>query len=157
MKYIATCNHKKNLIMFKINLRFCVGPHSQLSWVAPLSDKCLKTFFLFLILTRGHAYWFVLGREGKRGRERGREASVWERNIDQLSLVCAPTRDEPATQAFALTGDRTWDFSVYRTTLRPTESPGQNENTSWFSFSFRGERRNIPARAAAPLWPAKTC
>ena len=28
IKYIATCNHKIHLIMFWVNLRFCVGPHS---------------------------------------------------------------------------------------------------------------------------------
>ena len=33
IKYIVTCNHKKNLVMFWGNLRFCVGPHSQPSWV----------------------------------------------------------------------------------------------------------------------------
>ena len=35
IKYIVTHNHqKKNLIMFQVNLGFCVGPHSRPSWAA---------------------------------------------------------------------------------------------------------------------------
>ena len=59
----------------------------------------------FLILERG------VNREG--GRERKRETSMWERNIDQLPPVCA------------LTGEQTHNLLVFGTMLQPTEPPAR--------------------------------
>ena len=61
-------------------------------------------------------FYLFIFREGKGGRKRGRETSMWERNIDWLSLTCAPTGDrtynpglcpdrELNRQPFALWGD----------------------------------------------------
>ena len=46
-------------------------------------------------------------------RERGREGER-ERDINQLPLICTPSRTEPAAQACALTGNRTHDLSTGR-------------------------------------------
>ena len=46
-------------------------------------------------------------REGKGGRQRGRETSMWERNIDQLPLARPQLGTWPATQACDLPGNRT--------------------------------------------------
>ena len=41
--------------------------------------------------SESNIYWFY--RERKAGIERGRETLIWERNIDQLPLVCDLTKD----------------------------------------------------------------
>ena len=65
----------------------------------------------------------VDSREGKGGREIGRETSMQERNTYQLFYIL-PNGTKPPTQACALTRDQTHDLSVYGTTLQPTEPHG---------------------------------
>ena len=62
---------------------------------------------------------FREGREGRREGERGRESSMCERYINQLSLTHPQLGMGPATQACALTGNRTADLSVHRLALSP--------------------------------------
>ena len=52
--------------------------------------------------------------EGKGGRKRGRETSVWKRNTDWLPL--AQAGDLACTQARALMGNQTGDLPPCRTT-----------------------------------------
>ena len=49
-------------------------------------------------------------------------------NIDWLSLACAPAGTKPATQACALTGNRTCNLSVYRTTPNQPSYTGQGRS-----------------------------
>ena len=74
--------------------------------------------------------WLCILERGE-GREKGRETSMRERNINWLTFVCAPTGDWTATQACALTGNRTYDPSVCRTT------PNQLSHTDQSSVIFR--------------------
>ena len=52
-------------------------------------------------------------------RERGRETSMYERNIDQLPLAHPQPETWLATQACALTRNQTGDLSVCRLVLNP--------------------------------------
>ena len=70
----------------------------QLSWnlwqalpySRPRFSSVRKSFFCcFLIFF----FFYSFLREGKGGRKGGRETSTWERNIDRLPPVHAPTRD----------------------------------------------------------------
>ena len=72
----------------------------------------LKRFYLFILREKG--------REGGRGRE----TSMWERNIDRLPLTCPLTGDQNATQARALTGNQTGDLPLCRTTPNPLSHSG---------------------------------
>ena len=56
--------------------------------------------------------YFFIFREG--GRERERETSVWEGNIDHWLLHMPWPGSEPATQASVLTRKRTGDLSLCR-------------------------------------------
>ena len=62
------------------------------------------------------------GREGEREGERHR--------CEREALVSAQPGTKPATQACAVTGDQTWDLSVYGMMLQPTEPhwPGLGTN-----------------------------
>ena len=68
------------------------------------------------------------GREGERGKEREIEKSMWERNINQLSHVCAPTGDGTCNLGTCPARDRTLNLLVYGTMLQSTEPPGQGSN-----------------------------
>ena len=65
-----------------------------------------SVFYLFIHL-------FFIFREGPGGRKRGRETLIWESNIHQLPLLCAPLGTDPAAQqACYLTGSWTSDLSL---------------------------------------------
>ena len=64
-------------------------------------------------------------REDKGGRKRGRKTSMCERNLDQLALACPLLGTWLATQACALTVNRTSDLSVRRPTLNPLSHTSQ--------------------------------
>ena len=58
-------------------------------------------------------------------REREREISLWERSIDLLPPVTAPTKDGPKTWVCALTENWTCNLLVYRRMFQPTQTPSQ--------------------------------
>ena len=66
------------------------------------------------------------GKQREEGRERETHISMWKTIIDWLTSVRAPTRDEPASQACALTGNRTGNLSVCRLALNPLSHTGQS-------------------------------
>ncbi|KAF6119697.1 hypothetical protein HJG60_010145 [Phyllostomus discolor] len=72
-------------------------------------------FFLFF---KHFTYLFLEGGEA-REEERERSTSVW------LPLLCSQQGTWPATQACALTGNRTGDPSVHRPTLSPLSHTSQ--------------------------------
>ena len=76
-----------------------------------------------LLLSFYFIYLFSETGEGKE-KERERNISVW------LPLACPPLGTWPATQACALTGNRTSDPLVHRLVLNPLS------HTSQGSFSF---------------------
>ena len=74
-----------------------------------------KRFYLFIFRER----------EGKWGRNRGRETPMWGRNIDWWPLLWAPTGNQ--TQACAPTGNRTSDLSPCGTKPnQPIHDPHQS-------------------------------
>ena len=81
-------------------------------------QKHLSTEFLEKILS------FIF-REGGGRRKRGREISMYERNIDWLPLAYPQLETWLATQACALTGNRTSDLSVCGAMLNPLNYTSQ--------------------------------
>ena len=73
----------------------------------------------------------LIFREGERERERERETLMWERNIDELPLIHAPTGTEPATQACALIRNWTGYLSVCRVTPNQMSHAGQSSGMSF--------------------------
>ena len=69
-----------------------------------------------------HPRILLLILERKEGTER--KTAMSERNIDQLPLSWAPTRDQ------------TYNLVVYGTTLQPTEPPGQEWWTPLYIVAF---------------------
>ena len=57
-----------------------------------------------------------------------RETSMWERNIDQLLPVCAPSGHWTQILGMCPAWNLTCDLLVYGTMLQPTEPPGQGMN-----------------------------
>ena len=97
-------------------LRPCSNHLSYLSRaVASHFEKHLIFIYLFL---KKIIYLFIFRQRG-RERERERNISVW------LPLTCPPLRTWPATQACALTGNRTGDPSVHRPALNPLSHTSQ--------------------------------
>lgn len=47
------------------------------------------------------------------------------RNIDQLSIACAPARDQSQSLVCALAGNRTRNLLVFGMMLQTTKPPGQ--------------------------------
>ena len=75
-------------------------------------------------------------REGKGGRKRGREISMCERNTDRLSLAGPQLGIKPATQACALTGNRTSDILFCRTTPNPLNHTSQGWKMIFLALSI---------------------
>ena len=92
------------------------GPHRK---KAP--SKCLSFFFKNIV-------FIYFQREGNRGRRRGRETSMCERNINQLPLTHPQLGTWPTTQTCALTRNRTSDLSVGRPALNPLSHTSQGES-----------------------------
>ena len=80
-------------------------------------------------------------KRGERGREKGGETLMWERNIDLLPLMHPQPGTWPATQARALTRNRTSDFSVCSVMPNPQNhsSQGCNWNSLNSCFNLRAE------------------
>ena len=80
-------------------------------------------FFFYLILTRGH--FFIAFRERRRGEERERELSMWERNVDQLLLVSSRT------------GDRThnWGVCPYWKSIPQSFGVWDDAPTNWATLA----------------------
>ena len=82
----------------------------------------------FLSFLRLYLFYFILLLErGKGGWKRGRETSMCKRYIDRLPLTCPQPGTRPATQACALTGNRTSDLSVHRLVLNPLSHTSQGD------------------------------
>ena len=99
-------------------------------WRRPLPIRLSATLFLRpsyeLTVVFFFNFDFFLEREGKGGRMRGRETSMWERNIHQLPLVSALTGTESATQACALTGIQLAPFCFWADT-----QPSKSHHSGW--------------------------
>ena len=67
---------------------------------------------------------FIFRERGREG-ERGRETSMFERNIYWLPLACPTLGTWPATQACSLTGNWTSNLSVCRPALSPLSHTSQ--------------------------------
>ena len=81
-------------------------------------DQSFSFFFFFKI------FKFIFREKGRVG-ERGKVTSMCERYIDRLPLACPQLGTWPATQAHALTGNRTSDLSVRRPELSPLSHTSQ--------------------------------
>ena len=81
------------------------------------NDKKILGFFFLRF------YLFIFRERGR--RERGREASMRKRYIDQLPLALAQVGTWSATQACALTGNRTGNPLVFRRALNPLSHTSQ--------------------------------
>ena len=57
----------------------------------------------------------------------GREISMCKRYINWLPLECPQLGTQPATQACALTGNRTSNLSVHRLALNPLSHTSQGQ------------------------------
>lgn len=82
--------------------------------------------FVLLLLTQGYFYHWFLERVGRRGRDRERETSMWERHIDWLPPTRVPTGpgNEPAAKVGALDQNQNPEpFSPWANTL--TSEPNQ--------------------------------
>ena len=86
--------------------------------------------FFFLLFKKYFIYLFL--KEGKGERKRGRKTLMCVRYIDQLPLAHPQLGSWPATQACALTGNRTTDSLVHRLELNPLSHTSQG----FFLFFF---------------------
>ena len=104
--------------------------HHQLSHCIFLNliDGLKSLPFLFYFFLNILFIYFY--REEKGGRKRGRETSVCERHIDLLPLTCPQLGTWPATQACALTGNRTCDLMVHNPALGPLSHTSQGKISS---------------------------
>ena len=106
------------LLWFYLNCLICQdysNPKKLLSLrTKVLCLRFLSFFFFFKIL---FLYFY---REQKARRQRGRETSMCER------LVASLRQPRPATQACALTGNRTGDLSVHRSAVNPLSHTSQD-------------------------------
>ena len=89
-----------------------------------------------LILTWGHAYWFQ--REGKGGRERGRETSMWERNTEGLPLARVPTGDRTHKLGTCPDQSLNYNLSVYGRSLVLLANAGRNYRWASLLVSKQG-------------------
>ena len=138
--YIATAHaelsvnafSKKNLLICASYKRFSLGGGSK------VREKGVKEAFLFFFFNKDFIYLFLDRGEG-REKERERNISVW------LPLVHPLLGTWPATQACALTGNRTCNPLV----LRPALSP--------LSHSSKGEAFLFIPGFCVPLHPIPLC
>ena len=86
-------------------------------------DLAPKSYFISYLLLKGFIYLFLQKGEG-REEERERNINVW------LPLMCPLLGTWPATQACALTGNRTGDPLVCRLVLNPLSRTGQGHKSS---------------------------
>ena len=98
-------------------------------------------FFLFLYFFHTFILLFKIAciyfkREGKRGRKKGRETSMCERNIDRLPLATPQLGNRPATQTCALTRNRTGDLSLWETMPNPLSHTSQGYLPLYLSHPY---------------------
>ena len=79
-----------------------------------LLSFCFKLLFIYF------------QRQGKGGEKRGRETWLYKRNISWVPLACPHPGTWPPTQRYALTGNRTSNFSVHRPVLHPLNHTSQD-------------------------------
>ena len=81
-------------------------------WEDPSTHWATPAWAVLFYFLKDFIYLFL---EGEKRKEKGKETSVWERNIDQLPCALAG-QDDPETQACALTRNRTGNLSTCGTT-----------------------------------------
>ena len=69
------------------------------------------------------------------GRKKGRETSMCERYINRLPLACPQLRTWLATQACALTRNRTGDLLIHRLVFSPLSHTSQGREHTFYDFS----------------------
>ena len=108
---------------------FC--SQSFLSLLRPVSNFShpLPVFSPFLILP---PLSLTLGE----GRERGRETLMCESYVERLPLTYPQLGTWPATQARALTGNRTRDLLVCRLVLNPLSHTSQSAPSFFFNWEL---------------------
>ena len=131
-QWVGVSSPSRNLLKsWPCSQSVCVMDMSLSNLAAALSLKAVNlpivgknvsaiSFFFFLILTQGHAYWFQRGE----GRERGRGREHWCKGGTSICCLSYAPRlgTKPTTKVCALTGNGTCDISVYGLTLQPTEA-----------------------------------
>ena len=99
-----------------------LSPHPLISFSVSLFFFLFrKTLYLFIL----KILFIYFQRQDKGGRKRRKETFVCGRNIDQLLLTHPQPGTWPATQACALTGNRTSNLSVCRMALNPLSHTSQ--------------------------------
>ena len=82
------------------------------------------SFFLSFLL------FFYREREGKGGKKRGRESSMWERNINQLPLICTLSRDQTCNLGMCPDQETNWQpFTLW-------DDPQTTESHWWGPMSI---------------------
>ena len=92
----------------------CTVPNFLSAWILIAFILLTHVFFFFFL----RFYLFIFRERGREG-ERERNINVW------LPLTRPPLRTLPATQACALTGNRTGDSLVLRPELNPLSHTSQ--------------------------------
>ena len=143
-----------------------------MNWYLPLFifshfHILLLIHFLLTLFSMSLSFFFKISfiyfrDRGREGEKRGREIVVCERNIDWLPLAYAPTRTKLATQAWALTGNWTSDFSLCHT----NQGSSMSLNLSYVFHlspcvavqvisSYLSSSSVIPSLASSNLWYIK--
>ena len=129
-------------------------------WVVSEEDRAgfdqdgstlLGVGFLFLCFLFFRFYVFIFRERGRAG-ERGRETSVCEKNIHQLCLECSQLGAWPATQARALTGNRTSNLSALNPLRHTSQGSIVNKMTLFCYLALRTvSKEKMPKLFQVPL------
>ena len=87
------------------------------------STVLVLSFYLCIFKKR-----FYLFLERGEGREKGRETSIWERDMDWLPLTRPLLGTWPISQTCALTGNRTCNHLVHRLAFNLLSHPSRQRN-----------------------------
>nr|KAF6276410.1 hypothetical protein mPipKuh1_010536 [Pipistrellus kuhlii] len=125
-----SCYHRHHMCVFPCARRCSFG--GICFW---MPSGVWEATFYFILLFLIYFIEFL-----QRGRERDRKLETSMRENHRSAASCTPrTGDVPATKVHTLDRNRTWDLSVYRTTLLSTE-PNQFRHRSYilnFFFFFK--------------------
>ena len=99
---------------------FSLSHHISVYHSLSFFQKLMANFFRFL-----KNFVFIFRERGKEGKTEGEKSFICKRNIDWLPLTYPQLGTEPATQACALTENRTGDVSVLRLMLNQLSHTSQ--------------------------------